>query len=83
MSKWCDEWGMKISVAKSTAVVFTQRRTYQNPSLSVKGEKLEISNKVKFLGLIFDSKLTWAEHVKYIENKCKSRLNLMRCLTGT
>ena len=33
--------------------------------------------------MIFDAKLTWEEHIKYIVTKCKKRLNLMRSLAGT
>ena len=35
-----------------------------------------------FLGLIFDSKLTWNAHIAYIEEKCRKRLNLMRMVSG-
>ena len=31
---------------------------------------------------MFDSKLNWNEHIKYIEQKYKKRLNLIRALPG-
>ena len=29
-----------------------------------------------FLGIIFDNKLTWSEHIRYIEERRKSATNL-------
>ena len=36
----------------------------------------------KYLGVIFDSRVTWADHIRKIEDKCKKVINVMRCLTG-
>ena len=36
----------------------------------------------RFLGVHFDVRLTWREHVRQIINKCKNILNVMRCLAG-
>ena len=33
--------------------------------------------------MIFDKELSWANHIDYIVDKCKKRLNLMRSLTGS
>lgn len=38
------------------------------------------SNSVKYLGLIFDKRLTWASHFKYKRKKLDSRLYLLRPL---
>jgi ribonuclease HI/exonuclease III len=82
--QWCQSWGFKISVAKSCGVIFTIKRiiNIKNP-LMLDGSPLNMSDKVKFLGLIFDKKLNWIDHIKYIEERCKGRLNLMRSLAGT
>ncbi len=39
--------------------------------------------KVKFLGVWFDAKLTWNEHIQKIETKLQNILNVMRCLRGS
>jgi len=41
-----------------------------------------MENKAKFLGINFDSKLTWSDHVNYIMDKCNKRLNLLRAVSG-
>jgi hypothetical protein len=75
---------MKISVTKSCGIIFTQKQKIViNKPLTIKGVTLKMEKKVKFLGMIFDNKLTWTEHVEYTMTKCNKRLNLMRSLTGT
>lgn len=43
---------------------------------------LERVESFRFLGVWFDSRLTWRSHVKQVEDKCKKIINIMRCLTG-
>ena len=81
ISTWCDTWGFKISLEKTVAVVFSHR-THTNIDLKINNHLVKIDNKAKFLGLVFDSKLNWNEHIKYLEEKCKKRLNLMRAVSG-
>ena len=81
ISTWCDTWGFKISLDKTVAVVFSHRtNTYID--LTINNHSVKVDNKAKFLGLVFDSKLNWNEHIKYIEEKCKKRFNLMRAVAG-
>lgn len=81
IKQWCDLWGYKISVAKTQAILFTDKA---KPEVHLTFNKvpLKIVDQVKFLGLIFDSKLTWADHIQYIVDKCKGRMNLLRCISG-
>lgn len=82
ISAWCDLWGFKINTDKTTAVLFTHRIDKIERNLVINGNAIKIDKTVKFLGVIFDSKLTWNAHVAYIEEKCKKRLNLMRMVSG-
>ncbi|XP_072162117.1 uncharacterized protein, partial [Bemisia tabaci] len=47
------------------------------------GTKLEFVESIRFLGLIFDRKLTWKEHILALESKCKQRMNIMKYLAHT
>jgi len=53
---WFDTWGFKISLEKTVAVVFSHREN-KHMDLTLSNHSVKIENKVKFLGLIFDSKL--------------------------
>lgn len=46
------------------------------------GVDLEKVNCFKYLGLWFDKKLTWANHIDRVVDKCKRILNILRCLRG-
>lgn len=82
-STFCNTWGLKISVLKSSYVIFTQRPvSVHTKPLYINNVKLNREYTVKFLGLVLDSRLTWTEHSKFVEKKCKARINLMRCVSG-
>ena len=40
------------------------------PSLQLNGNIIERENLLKFLGVVFDERLTWKKHIQLIENKC-------------
>ena len=80
--EWCEENSFKISMEKTVAVLFTHRKENIHSTLKVKDTFVKVEHKARFLGLIFDSKLTWNDHVDYIIDKCKKRLNVMRAVAG-
>lgn len=45
-------------------------------------ETLERVKVFKFLGIYFDVKLIWTEHINKIVEKCQKVLNIMRCISG-
>ena len=42
----------------------------------------KVEDKVKFLGVIFDRRITWKTHIDHIEDKCKKAVNLLRSVSG-
>jgi ribonuclease HI len=82
IAQWCDLWGFKINTEKTVAVLFTHRIDRIETNLTINGKIVKVEKTAKFLGVIFDSKLTWNAHIEFIEQKCKKRLNLMRMISG-
>jgi ribonuclease HI len=81
--RWCEENGFKISTAKTTAVVFSNNRQgVGDVVLKVNNQKIEVSTTAKFLGVIFDCRLTWNAHIDYVVTKCRKRLGLLRSVSG-
>lgn len=82
MEKWAGDWGFKFSVSKTCCEFFTNKKVASNVKLYLYGEPLERVEVVRYLGLWFDTKLTWRIHVKKVETKCKKVINVIRCLSG-
>ena len=58
-----------------------KRGLQQEPDLQVNGTSITLVEKFKFLGLIFDKKLYWKEHISYLRNKCLKSINLLKILS--
>uniref|UniRef100_A0A3Q2ZQ74 Reverse transcriptase domain-containing protein n=1 Tax=Kryptolebias marmoratus TaxID=37003 RepID=A0A3Q2ZQ74_KRYMA len=83
IEKWAFQWGFKFSVEKSKVMLFTQKKTNKEIKLTLYNQELEQVKCIKFLGVWFDEKLIWKEHIQKIVDKCKKILNIMRCLVGS
>lgn len=79
---WGRRWGFRFSVEKTKSVFFTRKRICEDSDLYLYGRPVEKVSSFKFLGVLFDVKLTWRAHVSRVVDKCKNVLNLMRCLAG-
>ena len=82
INNWCNKNGFKISIAKTVGVLFTNKNQLPIINIKIDQELIKMENKAKFLGMIFDKKLSWKPHIEYIIEKCKKRLNLMRAVSG-
>jgi hypothetical protein len=69
METWCDRWNIKINEDKTQGIYFS--RSCQPPEfhLTLNGRNIPFVNSVKYLGVIFDKKVTWRLHIKMIEAK--------------
>jgi len=82
IQEWCDQWGFILSKEKTIAVIFARKRIEHIPILKLGDKTIEWKKEVKFLGVIFDTRLTWVQHIDYIVERCKKRLNFMRSVSG-
>ncbi len=79
LSKWSNQNGFKFSKTKTKCMHFCQsRKMHPDPELKLDGVPIEVVNDFKFLGLLFDSKLTFIPHIDNLKNKCLKALNLLR-----
>ncbi|GFN87431.1 RNA-directed DNA polymerase from mobile element jockey [Plakobranchus ocellatus] len=53
------------------------------PALHLDCQPIPVKGEAKFLGVVFDSKLPFSSHVKYIKKKCLKTLNLLRVIGHT
>jgi hypothetical protein len=78
IEKWAMENGFKFSSSKTLGMHFCNKRgLHPDPEL-----ELYISE-TKFLGLLFDSKLTFLPHIKMLKNKSLKALNSLKFVSST
>ncbi|GFO40540.1 ribonuclease hi [Plakobranchus ocellatus] len=80
---WVSENGLRFSVSKTTCVHFHRQRIYTEPALHLDNQPIPVKGEAKFLGVVFDSKLNFSSHVKYLKKKCLKALNLLRVVGHT
>ena len=83
LENWSKKWGFRFSVSKTKAMIFCRNKTEHYISLKINNQNIEYVNQFKFLGLIFDTKFTWNDHINYIEKYCNKRINLLKFVSGT
>ena len=81
---WATRNGFKFSKSKTRCVHFCQQRKIHNdPALYIYGSQIPVVAESKFLGVIFDRKLSFIPHIKYVKAKCLKALNLLKVLSHT
>ncbi|GFO08398.1 hypothetical protein PoB_003490300 [Plakobranchus ocellatus] len=80
---WVSENVFRFSVSNTTCVHFHRQRIYTEPALHLDGQPIPVKGEAKFLGVVFDSKLTFYNHVQYLKKKCLKALNLLRVVGHT
>ena len=75
LAKWCAKWRIKLNPEKTKVIIFSRSSLARNskPILKLYGERLKIYPQVKFLGITFDSKLTFQKHFEEILGRCNTR----------
>ena len=82
--KWASERGFRFSSSKTVAMHFCRiRGIHPDPDLFLSGQRITCVEETKFLGLTFDSKLTWEFHIRNIKIKCMKALDILRILSCT
>ncbi|CAG9813258.1 unnamed protein product [Phaedon cochleariae] len=83
INKWCQEEELTVNPLKTTIVVFTKKKVLRGLKPPVlNGVEIPIAQEVKYLGVIFDHKLTWNQHLQKIIQKSTIALNLCRRMCG-
>ena len=84
LGRWCDENGFKFSPTKTMCVHFCQlRKHHLDPQLYLNGTQIPTIVETKFLGLIFDSKLSFIPHITSLKSRCTKSLDLIKVLSNT
>ena len=80
IKKWCGLWAFKVSIDTISVVLFSWRIVKGKVELKFDGLVLNTGKRVNFGGMIFDSSLSWKDHICYVTDKCNKRINLWKVL---
>ena len=84
IQKWALENGFKFSKTKTQCMHFCQLRGLHNdPVLKLDGVEIPVVDQYKFLGVIFDRKLSFIPYINYLKAKCHKALQLLRVVAHT
>jgi Reverse transcriptase (RNA-dependent DNA polymerase) len=68
-----ERWKIKVNTTKTEAILLTKLRDIPR-NFKIRGTQVEFRQCVKYLGVHIDSKLTWAAHLKTVNQTAKQRL---------
>ena len=83
LEKWTHENGFTISKNKTVAMNFCPDKKCMHPVLKLDNDPIQFVKEAKFLGLIWDTKLTFEPHIKYLKARCQKSLNILEVLSRT
>ena len=79
INKWTENHKMVISEKKTKAMIFNFTDNYQfTTRLELKGKNIEVVDKMKILGTIIDSTLSWDDNCSLLIKKVNARMQLLR-----
>ena len=79
-----ENWATSFSKSKTQCVHFYQLRIqHDDPVLHLYGSPIPVVKESKFLGMVFDRKLSFIPHIKCLKAKCLKALNLLKVLFHT
>ena len=77
LSAWSKTWHLKLNPAKCKTISFTLRKTPIRCTYTLEGHRLDRCEQIRDLGVILDSKLTFADHVHSTVSKANRILGLL------
>lgn len=81
LEKWSMETGFNFSQQKTVMVHFCRKRCQTDPTLHFFGTPLVAQPTHKFLGLLFDRKLTWAPHIVDLRQRALKSMNILKSVS--
>ena len=83
IAKWATKTGFKISIQKSQYLVFTKKKVPNHINIQLNNNVIPNKNTIKILGMYFDKKINWIQHLKHLKTSLIRSLNIMKMLNHT
>ena len=82
MERWAASCGLGFSASKTKLMVFTRKKYVRDPKVTINNVQVEVVSTFKYLGVTFDSKLTWSNHIQNICRKANLVMMQARKVMG-
>ena len=83
LSNWTQDWCVKINRTKSFITLFTLSTKAKHVKIMLDDVELQHTDSTTYLGVTFDKRQTWRNHINSTEAKARRKLALLRKLAGT
>lgn len=81
VSQWSAETGFQFSPSKCKSVLFTHQKKIKASEIKMQEKTLPNTNSVRLLGVTFDHKLNWKEHLKKLKTNATKKLNILKAVS--
>ena len=82
LETWLKEWRLKIAVNKCNYTIFSAcKKLPEDLDLTMYGERINYDPNPKFLGIVFDKRLTFAAHISSLKQRFVNRLAILKVLS--
>ena len=84
LEKWLSKWRLMMSPTKCNYLVFSNNTISESNKikLTLFNDYLQINDNPIFLGIRFDNKLSFINHINYIKDTSINRLNLLKIVSN-
>lgn len=85
IDRWARDHGLHFSPGKSSFIMFPVRKSIAHvPSIFLRGERLQQTKKLLYLGVVFDPRLKFTAHLHHVQEKmAKFHFGLTRVCRAT
>ena len=83
LEEWTLKNGFTISKNKTLAMHFCPDKKCMYPVLNLDNDPIQFVKEAKCICLIWDAKLTFEPHIKYLKARCEKSLNILKVLSRT
>ncbi|KAL1448331.1 hypothetical protein WDU94_014008 [Cyamophila willieti] len=78
IGNWMREKGLELAVDKSEAIYLVGRKRCPPIRIELDNKCIDIAEKLKYLGMILDTKINFSKHIESVEAKASSRLKALQ-----
>ena len=80
---WCRRWRVKLNAGKSKFVIFSRikEENQENFKIALFDDIISPSSEARFLGINFDRRLSFNNHINEITTRAYQRMNVLRALS--